>query len=302
MALERAQSSKVIFLVSYSGYLRVTTVWYLERQIPRGLVLCYTKAHGQEHYLKSQHMDRFKKQSCRYHGRQQRDWFCHRAGIYCRRCRRYAAFIGRNAQSVNEAVAKLGAKATGITADVQNMADLKQLAQRVQQLHARIDILFINAGISMAASIDQVDEAHFDSLFDINVKGAFFSIQQLLPLFNEKGSIILNASAVVHRGFAGLSIYTATKGALSAMARSLSAELIDRKIRINTISPGPIETPIHGKMGMSTDMKDGYTQMVPMKRFSAPREIATIATFLASDDSSFVIGEEIVAGGGVGTL
>jgi NAD(P)-dependent dehydrogenase (short-subunit alcohol dehydrogenase family) len=209
---------------------------------------------------------------------------------------------GRNTQSVNEAVAKLGAKAVGITADVQNMADLKQLAQRVQQHHAKIDILFINAGISMAAPIDQVDEQHFDSLFDINVKGAFFSIQQLLPLFNEKGSIILNASAVVHRGFTGLSVYTATKGALSAMARSLSTELVDRKIRINTISPGPIETPIHGKMGMSADMKDGYTQMVPMKRFGTPREIATIATFLASDDSSFVIGEEIVAGGGVGTL
>ena len=209
---------------------------------------------------------------------------------------------GRNTQSVNEAVAKLGAKAVGITADVQNMADLKQLAQRVQRHHAKIDILFINAGISMAAPIDQVDEQHFDSLFDINVKGAFFSIQQLLPLFNEKGSIILNASAVVHRGFTGLSVYTATKGALSAMARSLSTELVDRKIRINTISPGPIETPIHGKMGMSADMKDGYTQMVPMKRFGTPREIATIATFLASDDSSFVIGEEIVAGGGVGTL
>jgi len=209
---------------------------------------------------------------------------------------------GRNEQSLNEAVAKLGTKAVGITADVQNMADLKQLAKRIQKHHAKIDVLFINAGISLAAPIDLVDEEHFDSLFDINVKGAFFSIQQLLPLFNEKGSIILNASAVVHRGFAGLSIYTATKGALSAMARSLSTELVDRKIRINTISPGPIETPIHGKMGLSQDMKNGYTQLVPMKRFGEPREIATIATFLASDDSSFVIGEEIVAGGGVGTL
>jgi NAD(P)-dependent dehydrogenase (short-subunit alcohol dehydrogenase family) len=209
---------------------------------------------------------------------------------------------GRNAKTVSEVAKSLGSAATGIVSDVQNMADVRSLADKVRAHHARVDILFVNAGISLGAPIDLVDEAHFDSQFDINVKGAYFTIQQLLPLLSDGASIILNASAVTHRGFAGLSVYTATKSALTGLARALSTEFLDRKIRVNTISPGPIETPIFDKMGVTAEGKDGFRQLVPMKRFGKPEEIAAVATFLASADSSFVIGQDIVAGGGVGTL
>lgn len=209
---------------------------------------------------------------------------------------------GRNTKTVNEAAKALGSAATGIVCDVQNMADLRGLADQVRAHHAHVDILFVNAGISLGAPIGLVDEAHFDSLFDINVKGAYFTIQQLLPLLNDGASIIFNASAVAYRGFAGLSVYTATKSALIGLARALSIEFLDRKIRVNSISPGPTETPIHEKMGLTDEVKEGFRQLVPMRRFGKAHEIATVATFLASDDSSYVIGQDIVAGGGVGTL
>jgi NAD(P)-dependent dehydrogenase (short-subunit alcohol dehydrogenase family) len=209
---------------------------------------------------------------------------------------------GRNASSVEEAVTKLGSQAVGIVSNAASMSDLYKLASQVQAHHAHIDVLFVNAGVSYSAPIAEVDEAHFDSQFNINVKGAYFTVQQLLPLFNNNGSIILNASATAHRAFPGTSVYAGGKAALVAFARTLSAELLDRTIRVNAISPGPVSTAIYDKMGVPAAGIEGYTQLVPMKRFGTPREIATIATFLASDDSSFVIGEEIVAGGGIGTL
>lgn len=217
---------------------------------------------------------------------------------------------GRNAPAVEEAAAQLGDRAVGVVSDAASMVDLRQLAGQVRAHHAHLDVLFVNAGVSYAAPIAQVDEAHFDSQFDINVKGAYFTIQQLLPLFNDGGSIILNASAAAHKAFPGISVYAATKAALLALARNLSLELLDRRIRVNAISPGPIATPINHKMfeklGMSpeasTQAADGYAELVPMKRVGQPQEIATIATFLASAESSFIIGEEIIAGGGLGTL
>ena len=217
---------------------------------------------------------------------------------------------GRNPQAVQDAVAQLGNQAAGIVSDAASMADLRQLAAQVQAHHAHIDVLFVNAGVSYAAPVALVDEAHFDEQFDINVKGAYFTIQQLLPLFNDGGSIILNASATARKPFPGISVYAATKAALLAFARNLSLELLDRRIRVNAVSPGPITTPLNAKtfekLGMSAEVaaqaSAGYAEMVPMKRVGEAREIATIVTFLASADSSFVIGEEIIAGGGIGTL
>lgn len=217
---------------------------------------------------------------------------------------------GRNAAAVQAAVAQLGPQAVGVVSDAARMADLRQLAAQVRQHHARIDVLFVNAGVSYAAPIAEVDEEHFDTQFDTNVKGAYFTIQQLLPLLNDHGSIILNGSTSAHRAFPGNSVYAATKAALLAFARNFSLELLDRHIRVNTVSPGPVATPIYGKMfdklGLpaetATQATEGYEQLVPMKRFGTPHEIATVATFLASDDSSFMLGEEIIVGGGIGTL
>ena len=217
---------------------------------------------------------------------------------------------GRNAQAVQQAVAQLGSQAVGVVSDAASMADLHQLAAQVQAHHAHIDVLFVNAGVSYAAPVALVDEAHFDAQFAINVKGAYFTIQQLLPLFNDGGSIILNASATAHKPFPGISVYAATKAALLAFARNLSLELLDRRIRVNAVSPGPVATPLNPKMfdklGMSAEAGAqavaGYAELVPMKRVGEPKEIATIVAFLASDDSSFVVGEEIIAGGGIATL
>ena len=202
-------------------------------------------------------------------------------------------------------MAQLGSQAVGVVSDAASMADLRQLAGQVQAHHPGIDVLFVNAGVSYSAPIAQVDEAHFDSQFNINVKGAYFTIQQLLPLLRDGGSIILNSSATVHQAFADISVYVATKAAIASLARTLSRELLGRGIRVNAISPGPVATPIYDKM-IPAEFREqataGFAQLVPMKRFGTPHEIATIATFLASEDSSFVVGEEIIAGGGIGTL
>ena len=207
---------------------------------------------------------------------------------------------------MQEAVAKLGDQAAGVVSDTGSMADVHQLAAEVKAYHAHIDVLFVNAGVGFFAPIAQVDEAHFDQQFNINVKGAYFTIQQLLPLFNDGGSIILTASTAAHMGMAGASVYAATKAALTTFARTLSAELLDRRIRVNVISPGPVDTPIIGKMGMSAEQqaqtKQHLVQQVPMKRMGQPREIATVAVFFASDDSSFITGDEIIAGGGMVSL
>ena len=213
---------------------------------------------------------------------------------------------GRNAQAVQEAVAKLGDQAAGVVSDTGSMADVHKLAAEVKAHHARIDVLFVNAGVAFFAPIAQVDEAHFDEQFNINVKGAYFTIQQLLPLMNDHGSIILTSSVATHLGGPGSSVYAATKAALTTFSRTLSTELLERNIRVNVISPGPIATPIMSKTGMSAEQQahatQAYTQQVPMKRFGQPREIATVAVFFASDDSSFVTGDEILAGGGMATL
>lgn len=217
---------------------------------------------------------------------------------------------GRNAQAVQEAVAQLGPQTAGVVSDAARMADIAQLAEQVRALHPHIDVLFVNAGVAYSAPLAQVDEAHFDQQFAINFKGAYFTVQQLLPLLRDGSSIVLNASATVHQAFPGISVYVATKAALASLAQTLSLELLERRIRVNAVSPGPIVTPINQKMfdklGLSAEAQAqaaaGYAQSVPMKRLGQPQEIAKIVTFLASDDSSFVIGEDIVAGGGVGTL
>lgn len=217
---------------------------------------------------------------------------------------------GRNAQAVQEAVAQLGPQAVGVVSDAARMADITQLAEQVRAHHPHIDALFVNAGVAYSAPFADVDEAHFDQQFDINLKGAYFTVQQLLPLLRDGGSVILNSSAAVHRAFSGISVYVATKAALASLAQTLSLELLDRRIRVNAVSPGPIVTPINKKMfdklGLSDEAQAQaaatYAEAVPMKRTGQPQEIASVVTFLASDDSSFIIGEDIVAGGGVGTL
>jgi NAD(P)-dependent dehydrogenase (short-subunit alcohol dehydrogenase family) len=213
---------------------------------------------------------------------------------------------GRKQAALDEAKRQLGDEVATILSDTEKMEDIGHLADQVKQLTGSIDIVFINAGIGKFSPIESVTEAHFDEQFNINVKGAFFTIQQLLPLMNDGGSIILNTSINAHIGMPGASVYSATKAAVITFARTLSAELLSRKIRVNAISPGPVKTAILGKTGLTTEQVDGFKSelatKVPLGRMGDPEEIAKIATFFASDDSTFVLGAELIADGGMATL
>ncbi len=215
---------------------------------------------------------------------------------------------GRNQERLDAAIAQLGSEnAVAISSDVSNIADLDRLAASVKERYGKLDVLFANAGIAHFRPIDQVDEDFFDATFNTNVKGVFFLIQKLSPLFSEAGgSIIINATTMIHFGSPASSIYSASKAAVRSFARTLSAELKDRGIRINVVSPGPIETPIFGKMGIPeeqlNEMAKGILSQVPLQRFGKPEEIAKTVLFLASEDSSYVLGAEILADGGMATV
>ena len=213
---------------------------------------------------------------------------------------------GRNQESLDKAVAELGGKVTAIKSDAAQIADIERLASELKSQGKRVDVLFLNAGVAKFAPLEQIDEALYDETFNINVKGLFFTVKHLLPLMGEGTSIIINASINAYIGTPTSSIYAASKAAVISLARTLSGELVERGIRVNAISPGPVNTPIFGKMGMPDEqmqeMAEGIRQQIPMKRFGRPEEIAQAALFLASDDSSFVIGAELIADGGMSTL
>ena len=213
---------------------------------------------------------------------------------------------GRNQESLDKAVGELEHRVTSMVSDTAQLADIEKLAAELRSQGKQIDVLFLNAGIAKLAPIEQTDEALYDETFNINVKGLYFTIKHLLPLMGDGTSIVINASINAYIGMPNSSVYAASKAAVISMARTLSGELVSRGIRVNAISPGPINTPIFGKMGMSPEQLEatatGIQQQVPMGRFGRPEEIAKAALFLASDDSSFMIGAELVADGGMSTL
>lgn len=196
--------------------------------------------------------------------------------------------------------------AIGVRGDVTNAADLDRLFAEVRERFGRIDILFVNAGIALPAPFDQTPEELFEKHFAVNVKGAYFTVQKALPLLKDGASVILTTSAGNQKGMPGMSAYLATKAAVRSFARTLSAELVGRGIRVNAISPGPIETPIFGRFDMpperAQEMTQQITSMIPLGRFGASDEIAEAVVFLASPESSFVLGSEFVVDGGLSQL
>jgi len=214
----------------------------------------------------------------------------------------------RSQKAIDEAVKELGPNAKGLVLDVSDVNQIKLLNTRLKELTVEVNVLFINAGIAKFSSIDQATEQHFDEQFNVNVKGAYFSIQQILPLMTEGSSIILNTSINANIGMANASVYSATKAAFLSLTRTLSAELLSRKIRVNAVSPGPVSTPLHSteKLGLNEEqlqgMGESIVKQIPIGRFGRPEEIAKIVTFFASDDSSFVLGAELIADGGMSTL
>jgi NAD(P)-dependent dehydrogenase (short-subunit alcohol dehydrogenase family) len=211
------------------------------------------------------------------------------------------AISGRT--KVTEAAKELGEDVLGITADVTKFADLENLFKTVHEKLGKVDVLFVNAGIVKMGGLADVTEADFDDLMNVNFKGAFFTIQKALPFLNDNASIILNGSINAHVGFAGVPIYSASKAAVHSLARTLAPELAPKGIRINTLNIGLTETPLLSKVGLPEDALEGFKASVngknPLKRIGQPEEIAKAAAFLASSDSSFILGSEITLDGGM---
>lgn len=234
------------------------------------------------------------------------------SGIGLATARRFLAegarvvITGRRQDAVNQAVQELGPNASGIVGDVSKLSDLDQLYRQVAQLHGKIDVLFANAGISELRHLSEVDESFYDRIMDINVKGLFFTVQKALPLLRDGASIVLNGSVMGQKGFENFSVYSATKAAVRSFARSWTSDLKQRQIRVNVLSPGPIETPIYDKMGLPESIAQefslGIQQMVPLGRFGRDEEVAAAALFLASDESSFVNGADLHVDGGAAQI
>ena len=213
---------------------------------------------------------------------------------------------GRDQQTLDEARRAIGGDVLAVRSETSSLTEIDKLFVQVKERFGKIDVLFVNAGVGKFAPVEAVTEEFFDSIMDINFKGAYFTIQKSLPLLNPNASIVLNASIVANMGLANSSVYAASKAALITLARTLSAELVGRGIRVNVVSPGPVETPILGRMGMPPEVLAETTKsleaQVPMKRFGRAEEIAKTVLFLASEDSSFLLGTEIVADGGMSQL
>lgn len=209
---------------------------------------------------------------------------------------------GRREAAVREAANVLGKGAHGIVSDAGAMKDVRALPDKIKMITSSIDILFANAGVGLFAPFEQTTEEVFDGNVDINFKGVFFTVQGLLPLIPAGGSIILNSTILVHSGLETASAYSASKGAVLSLNKTLAVELAVRNIRVNTISPGPISTPIYSKMGMpENELKEfaaGVQAKIPLKRFGDAGDVAQVALFLASADSAFMTGAEIAVDGG----
>jgi len=213
------------------------------------------------------------------------------------------AILGRDAQTLEQAREQLGPETIAVQGDVSRLADLDRLFAQVKARSGRIDALFVNAGLGRFVPIEASDEQLFDLTFDVNVKGAFFTVQKALPLMPRGSAIVLNASCVIEMGMPAASVYTASKAAVASLARSLSGELAPRGVRINVINPGPIETPIFGRMGMDAEATKGMLAhiqgQVPLGRMGNPEEIADAVMFLSSEQSSFVHGASLLVDGGM---
>src|SRR5271170_2783241 len=214
----------------------------------------------------------------------------------------YVFITGRRQAELDSAVKLIGKNVTGVQGDVSNLADLDRLYATVKQQKGHLDIVFANAGGGEFAPLGAITEEQFDKTFNANVKGLLFTVQKALPLLRDGSSIILNASIVSIKGMAAFSVYSATKAAVRSFARSWTIDLKQRKIRVNALSPGPIDTPGVRGLAQTEEQRQGlFAQLastVPLGRMGQPDEIAKAAVFLASDDASYVAGVELFVDGG----
>ena len=209
----------------------------------------------------------------------------------------YVFITGRRQKELDEAVTAIGSNVTGVQGDAGNLADLDRLYETVGALKGHIDIVFASAGTGdFSLAIGSITEASFDKTFNLNVRGTLFTVQKALPLMRDGGSVILNGSIASVKGFPGFSVYCASKAAVRSFARGWTVDLKARRIRVNVISPGPIDTGAF--VGVPKEVKDQFISLIPMGRMGESEEIATAALFLASNDSSFITGIELFVDGG----
>lgn len=213
----------------------------------------------------------------------------------------YAFITGRRAAELDAAAQQIGGNVTAVADDVSRLADLDKLFAIVKQAKGRIDILFANAGIAEAAPLGEISEDQFDRLFAVNVKGTLFTVQKALPLLVDGASIILTSSIAGSKGFVAQSVYNATKAALRSFARTWTSDLKSRRIRVNVVSPGWIDTPgLRGLAGADSEgLARQFAERVPLGRIGQPDDVARVIAFLASDDSGYVTGAEVFVDGGV---
>jgi NAD(P)-dependent dehydrogenase (short-subunit alcohol dehydrogenase family) len=216
------------------------------------------------------------------------------------------AITGRNKKTIDQAIAEIGANGLGFQGDVSKLDDLTRIYQTVADQLGKIDTLIVNAGVYVLAPLANFTEEQFDQVSDINFKGAFFSVQKALPVLKDGASVILISSTVNGKGIPNHSAYSATKAAVRSLARSFSADLLDRKIRVNTLTPGPVDTQILASVTSNAEeakaMKEALINFTPAKRIGMPDELAAAALYLASDDSAFMLGAELLLDGGLRDL
>lgn len=216
------------------------------------------------------------------------------------------AIVGQDAQRVEAAGKELGDSALALRADVSSAAEMAAVAATIKTAFGSLDIVFANAGIAEPMQFSDVDSGNIDKQIDVNFKGVIYTVQSMLALLNNPSSVVLTGTTLAEQGVAGLSVYSATKAAVRSLARTLSTELQPRGVRVNVISPGLIETPIYGKLGLTPEAVQAWAGQlmakVPAARFGQAEEVAKAVLFMASDDSSYMIGENVLFDGGMATL
>lgn len=213
------------------------------------------------------------------------------------------AITGQNPDTLAAAARELPSEVVVLRSDARSLADATQLAEELGKRFGKLDVLFLNAGIAQLSPFEAVDEAFYQAHMDVNVKGVVFTLQKLLPLLGQGASVVINTSVADQRGAPGLSIYSATKGAVAALARALAVELSPRGVRVNSVCPATILTPIQGKFGLPPEVAQAvaqqYTARIPLARFGAAEEVARAVLFLASPAASYITGIELVVDGGL---
>jgi NAD(P)-dependent dehydrogenase (short-subunit alcohol dehydrogenase family) len=216
------------------------------------------------------------------------------------------AISGRDQKTLDEAVKFIGNGTLAVKADVSKLADIDKFYAQVTAKFGKIDVIFANAGVGKFLPASESTEQLYDETFDINVKGLYFTLQKAIPLLNDKAGIVLNSSVASTKGMAGSTVYSATKAAVRSLARTFAAELVDRGIRVNVVSPGPIVTPILGRTGLPQAQIDEFTKYLtssnPMKRFGTPEEVGYAVLFLASSEASYITGVDLNVDGGFGQI